>query len=128
MSDSSQIEIVRRYYGAKGDPQVIRSVVAADAEWDVVEGFPNGGVYRGLDSILGDFFGFLVHFNEFQVVSEEFFEDGDHVIVLGRYEGTTAAGTAVSSRFVHVFTLRDSRIVRLRQTCDTLPLARALDR
>ncbi|MER5547332.1 nuclear transport factor 2 family protein [Streptomyces sp. NPDC001118] len=127
MPDSSQIDVVRRYYSAKGDPQVIRSVVAPDAEWDVVEGFPNGGVYRGLDSVLGDFFGFLTHFTEFQVVSEEFFEDGDHVVVLGRYEGITTAGTAVTSRFAHVFTLRDSRIVRLRQTCDTLPIARALE-
>ncbi|WP_053654813.1 nuclear transport factor 2 family protein [Streptomyces sp. MMG1121] len=126
MPDSSQIDVVRRYYSAKGDPQVIRSVVASGAEWDVVEGFPNGGVYRGLDSILGDFFEFLAHFTEFQVVSEEFFEDGGHVIVLGRYEGITTAGTAVTSRFAHVFTLRDSRIVRLQQTCDTLPIARAL--
>ncbi|SEL52227.1 nuclear transport factor 2 family protein [Streptacidiphilus jiangxiensis] len=123
---SPQIDVVRRFYAARGDVGIIRSVVAEDAQWDVTEGFPKGGVYQGLDSILGDFFGFLADFREFGCVGEEFYEDGDQVIVLGRYTGVTAAGAAVTSRFAHFFTLAGGRITRLRQTSDTLPLARAL--
>ncbi|MGW2424294.1 nuclear transport factor 2 family protein [Streptomyces sp. NPDC001709] len=126
-NSSPQIDIVRRFYDARGDLQVIRSVVAENAQWDVAEGFPKGGIYTGLDSILGDFFGFLADFKEFSCVGDEFFEDGDHVIVLGRYLGISTSGTAVTSRFAHFFTLRDGRITQLRQTCDTLPIARALD-
>ena len=127
MSDSPQVAIVRRFYDAKGDLEVIRSVVAADAQWDVVESFPRGGVYDGLDSIIDDFFPFFGEFSEFRAVADEFFEDGDHVITLGRYLGTTQSGNATTSRFAHFFTLRDGKIARLQQTSDTLPMARALE-
>ncbi|MBV6699971.1 nuclear transport factor 2 family protein [Kitasatospora aureofaciens] len=128
MSDSPQIATVRRFYDARGDLDVIRSVVAEDARWDVAEGFPNGGVYDGLDRIVGDFFPFLADFRDFQCIGDAYFEDGDHVIVLGRYAGVTTGGRAVTSRFAHFFTLRDGKITQLRQTSDTLPIARALDR
>jgi uncharacterized protein len=127
MSDSPQIEVVQRFYDARGDLEVIRSVVASDAQWDVAEGFPKGGVYNGLDRIINDFFGFFAHFTEFQAIGDEFFEDGDRVITLGRYVGVTNGGKAVTSRFAHFFTLRDGKIVRLQQTSDTLPIARALE-
>ncbi|GGU96674.1 hypothetical protein GCM10010211_74990 [Streptomyces albospinus] len=39
----------------------------------------------------------------------------------------TRNGRDVTSRFAHFFTLRDGRIVRLQQTSDTLPIARALE-
>ncbi|KJS59500.1 nuclear transport factor 2 family protein [Streptomyces rubellomurinus] len=128
MSDSPQIDTVRRFYDAKGDLDVIRSVVAQEARWDVAEGFPRGGVYEGLDRIIADFFPFLADFREFRCLGDAYFETGDEVIVLGRYVGVTTGGEPVESRFAHFFTLRDGRIVRLRQTSDTLPIARALGR
>ncbi|MEV7027442.1 nuclear transport factor 2 family protein [Kitasatospora sp. NPDC093558] len=127
MSDSPQIDVVRRFYDARGDLDVIRSCVAEDARWDVTEGFPNGGVYDGLDRIVGDFFPFLADFSEFQCIGDAFYEDGDQVIVLGRYLGTTTKGRQVTSRFAHFFTLHAGRITQLRQTSDTLPIARALE-
>jgi ketosteroid isomerase-like protein len=128
MSDgSSQIEVVRRFYDAKGDLDVIRSVVAEDAQWDVVDSFPKGGVYNGLDSIVTDFFGFLAFFAEFRATADEFYQDGDRVITLGRYVGVTNGGKPVTSRFAHFFTVRDGKIVRLQQTTDTLPIAVALE-
>ncbi|MCF3102262.1 nuclear transport factor 2 family protein [Streptomyces roseoverticillatus] len=126
MSGSPQIDVVRRFYDAKGDLGVIRAVVAEDARWDVAEGFPNGGVHDGLDRIIGDFFPFLAGFQEFRCVGDAYYEDGDQVIVLGRYIGVTTRGKPVNSRFAHFFTLRDGKIIQLRQTSDTLPIARAL--
>ncbi len=127
MPDSPQINIVRRFYDARGDLEAIRSVVAEDARWDVAEGFPRGGVHEGLERIVSDFFPFLGAFREFRCVGDEFYEDGAHVIVLGRYVATTTSGTDVVSRFAHFFTLREGRITQLRQTSDTLPIARALE-
>jgi hypothetical protein len=43
-------------YQARGNPEVIRQVLASDVLWDVVDGFPFGGVYVGLYSVLRDFF------------------------------------------------------------------------
>ena len=84
MPDSSHIAVVRRPYEARGNPGIIRQVLAPDVHWEVVEGFPYGGVYVGLDDVLRNFFGRLFRDCESVVaVGSEFFESGDHVIALG---------------------------------------------
>ena len=126
MSNTSQIALVRKLYDAKGDVNTFKSLVADDAEWDITEGFPNGGVYRGIGAIASDFFSFIASFNEFYAEGDEYFESGDHVIVLGRYFGVTKKGRRVQARFAHFWTLRDGKIARLQQTGDTLLIAQAL--
>ena len=66
-----------------GDVNSFKSLLADDAEWDIAEGFPKGGVYRCLNKTVSDFFPFLADFNEFYAKGDEYFESGDHVIVLG---------------------------------------------
>ena len=126
MSDMSQITLIRNLYAAMGDVNSFKSLLADDVEWDIAEGFPKGGVYRGLDTTVSDFFPFLADFNEFYAKGDEYFESGDHVIVLGRYFGVTKKGQRVQARFAHFWTLRDAKIVRLQQTADTHLIARAL--
>jgi hypothetical protein len=48
MSDSPNVSVVRRLYQARGNPEVIRQVLASNVRWEVVEGFPYGGVYVAL--------------------------------------------------------------------------------
>ncbi|QJI29011.1 SnoaL-like domain-containing protein [Pseudomonas sp. ADAK18] len=128
-ASSAQIDVIQRMYNAKGDMDVIRAVIAQDAVWDIAVGFPKGGVYSGFDNIINDFFSFFGDFSEFWAEGDEFFEVGDHVIALGRYHGVTKdGGNQVTSRFVHIYTLRDGQIIRLQQTTDTLLIARALGR
>ena len=52
MSDSSQIALIRKLYGARGNVNVFKSLLADDLEYDIAEGFPNGGVYRGIDTVV----------------------------------------------------------------------------
>src|SRR5262249_40913571 len=92
MSDSSQIALIRKLYGARGNVNVFKSLLADDLEYDIAEGFPNGGVYRGLDTTFNEFFPFLADFDEFYAEGDEYFESGDHVIALGRYVGVTKKG------------------------------------
>ena len=126
MSDTSQIALIRKLYAAMGDPNTFKSLLADDVEWDITEGFPKGGVYRGLNKTVSDFFPFLADFDEFYAKGDEYFESGDHVIVLGRYFGVTKKGRKVQSRFAHFWTIRDGKVVRLQQTADTLLIAQAL--
>src|SRR5262245_38324410 len=128
MSDSSQIALIRKLYGARGNVNVFKSLLADDLEYDIAEGFPNGGVYRGIDTVVNDFFAFFADFDEFYAEGDEYFESGDHVIVLGRYFGLTKKGRRVQSRFAHFWTLRGGKVVRLQQTADTLLIARALEK
>src|SRR5262245_51960647 len=126
--DSAQVAVVRRLYEARGNPDIIRQALAPDIRWEVVEGFPYGGVYVGLDDVLGNFFGRLVEdFENFVAAGAEFFESGDRVIALGSYSGRAkATGREFTARFTHVWTLRGGKIVRLQQCADTVQVTRAL--
>jgi ketosteroid isomerase-like protein len=128
MADSPNVAVVRRLYQARGNPDVIRQVLGREVRWEVVDGFPYGAVYEGLDSVLHDFFGRLfTDFDEFVANGSEFFESSDHVIALGSYSGRARrSGKRFTARFAHVWTLRDGSIVRLQQCADTVQLARAL--
>src|SRR5215471_7624124 len=126
MSDSSQIALIRKLYDAMGDVNAFKSLLADDVEWDIAEGFPNGGVYRGLDTTFSGFFPFLADFDEFYAKGGEYFESGARVIVLGHYFGVSKKGRRVQSRFAHFWTIRDGKVVRLQQTADTLLIAQAL--
>src|SRR5262249_13039608 len=58
MSDTSQIALIRKLYDARGNVNSFKSLLADDLEYDIAEGFPNGGVYRGIDAVVNDFFTF----------------------------------------------------------------------
>jgi ketosteroid isomerase-like protein len=128
MADSAQVAVVRRLYEARGNPDIIRQVLAADIRWDVVEGFPYGGGYVGLDDVLGNFFGRLFQdFESFVAVGTEFFESADRVIALGNYTGRArTTWKEFTARFAHVWTLQGGKIVRLQQCADTVQVVRAL--
>ena len=128
MSDAPNVSVVRRLYQARGNPAVIRQVLASEVRWEVVDGFLYGVVYVGLDRVLRDFFWRLfTDFDEFVANGAEFFEAGDRVIALGSYaECARRTGKRFTARFAHVWTLHDGLIVRLQQCADTVQLARAL--
>ena len=130
MAESAQVAIVRRLYEARGNPDVIRQVLAADVRWEVVEGFPHSGIYVGLDNVLRDFFGRLFQdFESFVAVGSEFLESGDRVIALGSYTGRAkSTGRDFTARFAHVWTLQGGSIIRLQQCADTVQVVRALAR
>jgi len=128
MSDTSQIALIRKLYDARGNVNTFKSLLAHDLQYDITEGFPNGGVYRGIDTVVNDFFKFLADFDEFYAKGDEYFESGDHVIVLGRYFGVTKKGRRAQARFAHFWTIRDGKVARLQQTADTLLIAQALEK
>ena len=82
---------------------------------------------QGLDEVmeksLANFYGaFDVRF-----VAEEFLNAGDHIVAIGRIEGTTRkAAVPVDVPFVHVWTVREGYLQRLRAFTDTALLSQAL--
>src|SRR5262245_42635258 len=127
-ASNESIVVVRRLYEARGDPEVIRQVLAPDVRWEVVEGFPFSEVYLGLDAVLEHFFKRLfTDFEDWHTEPSEFFAADDRVFALGTYSARAkATGRTFKARFAHVWTLRDGIIVRLQQCADTVQLARAL--
>jgi hypothetical protein len=44
-TESKSVEAVRRLYEARGNPNIVKPLLAPDVHWEVVEGFPYSGVY-----------------------------------------------------------------------------------
>jgi uncharacterized protein len=126
---NENIAVVRRLYEARGNPEVIREVLAPDVRWEVVEGFPHSNVYLGLSGVADFFTRLFSDFEDWYTEPSEFFETGDKVIAIGTYSGRAkATGKTFKARFAHVWTLRDGVIVRLQQCADTVQLTSASSR
>jgi hypothetical protein len=127
VSDSPNVSIIRRLYQARGNPDVIRQVLASDVRWEVIEGFPHGAVYVGLDSVLRDFFGRL--FTDLTNSSPTAPNSSSQVNasspsapIRGASEGPAGGSPLVSRMCGHCNTVD----VRLQQCADTVQLVNAL--
>jgi ketosteroid isomerase-like protein len=129
MTDTANITVVRRFYGNLGSPEILTQVLSPTIRWEIVPGFPYGGVYVGVDAVFRDFFGrVLQDFEEWRTEATEIFGAGDRVFALGTYSGRAkVTGKTFTARFVHAWTLDGEVMVRLQQCADTVQLARALE-
>ena len=93
---------VRAFYKATvpGHREPLRGLQAPQVVYDLQEGMPIGGGH---------------------------FAAGEHVVAIGRIEGKTRkAAVPVNVPFVHVWTVREGYLQRLRGFTDTALLAQAL--
>jgi ketosteroid isomerase-like protein len=126
--ESKNIVAVRKLYEARGNPDIVKTVLALDVRWEVVPGFPHSDVYHGPTGVF-DFFAHLFgDFEDWHTEPAEIFEAGDRVIGLGVYSARAkATDRTFKARFAHVWTMRDGVIARLQQCADTVQIARALE-
>jgi uncharacterized protein len=125
-SESKSIVAVRRLYEARGNPDIVKTVLAPDVRWEVVEGFPHSGIYHGLNGVFDFFTRLFGDFEDWHSEPTEIFEAGDRVIGLGFYSARAKeTGRTFKARFAHVWTMRDGVIVHLQQCADTVQLAKA---
>jgi ketosteroid isomerase-like protein len=126
-TESKNIAAVRRLYEARGNPDIVKTVLAPDVHWEVVEGFPYSGVYQGLNGVFDFLTRLFRDFEDWHTEPAEIFEAGGRVVALGFYSARAkATGKGFEARFAHVWTVRDGVIVRLQQCADTVQLAKAL--
>ena len=97
--------------------------------WIEQEGFPYGGTYVGPDAVLKNVFMKLgTEWEGYSAVPHEFVAEGDTVVSVGEYAGTyKATGKSFSVPFVHVFNIRNGKILRFRQFTDTAIVQKALE-
>jgi ketosteroid isomerase-like protein len=118
------VEFVRGIYSAfgQGDVPAVLGSFDPEIEWHEAEGMPYGGVYTGPESVAENVFGPITQDVEgFTVVSEQFFDADDEVVVIGRYQGRGAeSGAELDIPHVHAWTVRGGKAVRFRQFVDTL--------
>jgi ketosteroid isomerase-like protein len=131
MTDEKQNEKhVRAFYEATapGHRERLRSLQVPRVVYDLPEGMPVGaGHFEGFEDIterfLATFYGAL----DVRFVPEEFIAAGDHVVAIGRIKGKTRkTGAPVDVPFVHVWTVREGYLQRLRAFTDTAQLTHVL--
>jgi uncharacterized protein len=121
---------VRAFYEATvpGHRESLRGLQAPHVVYDMPEGMPIGcGHFEGLQDVLDRFLTSFYKSLDVHFVAEEFISAGENVVAMGRIQGKTRkAGVPVDVPFVHVWTVRDGYLQRLRAFTDTALLARAL--
>ena len=121
---------VRAFYKATvpGHREPLRGLQAPQVVYDLPEGMPiGGGHFEGLEDVLERFLTNFYGAFDVRFVAEEFITAGEHVVAIGRIEGKTRkAAVPVNVPFVHVWTVREGYLQRLRGFTDTALLAKAL--
>ena len=117
------VEFVENVYGAfaRGDVPAVLGAFSEDIEWFEAEGMPYGGLHRGPDAVAQKVFGPITEdVDGFALATGEFIASGSTVAAVVRYTGTgKATGKALDVPAVHVWDVRDGKLVRFRQFIDT---------
>ena len=124
-------DIVRDMYEAfgKGDVPGVLGSLDKDVTWTEAEGstYADENPYT-VETVAPRLFQRLIDdIPDFRVVPANFIEGGDCVVVEGRYQGTAkGTGARIDAQFVHVWELRDGRVVRFQQYTDTKQWSEAM--
>jgi uncharacterized protein len=116
------VETVRGGYDAfnSGNPQGVLERLDPDVEWiEPGGGNAPSGTFNGPQSVGEDVFPAVgQYFDEFQAVPENFDDQGDRVVVTGRFTGKAKSGAELDAEFEHVYDMKDGKIARLENKVD----------
>ena len=126
------VAVVRGMYEAfeRGDVQAVLNSMHPDVEWVESEALamPTRGTHVGHQQILENVFDTVPRdWRQFTIVPQNFFVDGNTVIVRGRVIAVAkATGRSMDAPYVHIFTLADGKLKRYTDHQDTAIWAEAL--
>ncbi|MHB8377404.1 MAG: nuclear transport factor 2 family protein [Dehalococcoidia bacterium] len=131
MAGRKNVEVVMRLYGAfgRGDMPGILALLDGEVDWEFYgpKTIPFAGRYSGRDG-MERFFRTVAESAEVEAFGpeEEPIAAGDKVVVQGheRVRAKTT-GRTFETHWIHVFTLRNGKIVKLREYYDTAAMQAA---
>jgi ketosteroid isomerase-like protein len=99
------------------DPEIVFELYAPDVEWDLsaypLPDFPDRG--KGRDQLFRNFVEYFSGWNEYEADVREYIGAGDDVIVIQHERARIGqSGVLIERDVAHVYTVRDSLIVRWR--------------
>jgi ketosteroid isomerase-like protein len=129
MTDDN-LATVRRVYDAFAarDMKLIQEYFSDDVEVYQSPEVPWGGSYQGHHGLFSFLLKLIEHV-ESHVVTERLYAAGDHVLLTGRTQGKVLAnGARFDVPIVHVWELRDGKVVRYESYIDGPAMLDALRR
>lgn len=117
----SPLEIVQDFYAklTAGDAAEALALMSDDIEWITMMNYKVDG--RGSQKVLeGMLMPAMQEWEPYVLTPNEFICDGNEVVSVGRFEGTTRmTGKHVEVDYSHIWEVRDGKIARHRQFIDT---------
>ena len=130
MSNTDTMKDLYAAFG-RGDIPAVLGAMDPSIAWHEAEGNPykpDGEPWVGPDAIVGNLFMKLgSEWEPFTVTPARYIEEGDRVVVEGRYTGKyTATGNSLDSQFCHVWDLAGGKITAFQQYTDTGQFQKAM--
>ena len=126
---AGKVDAIRERYQrfSRGDLENALDLWSEDFVWEGsnAEGLPGAGRHDGKDAAIGVLQEIVGAWDKFELVPDEFFEDGDTVVVLAHTD-LAKDDRSASVPVVHVWRYRGGEIIRLQVLTDTLETARLL--
>ncbi|QHC23136.1 nuclear transport factor 2 family protein [Streptomyces sp. GS7] len=132
MNSAAAKDVVRRYFAAlaAGEQDVIRDSWAEDGSCWYGGDLPISGIWEGRDQVINGFlataFAHLDPEREVGVRVTNIFGEGEQVLVEWDSWATGKTGRPYQQKNTGIFTVRDGRIVTMREYADTQHWERAL--
>jgi len=123
----NNVGLVKKFYTlfGKGDKAFLE-LCHDDIEWAVMKNMPDGGTHIGKKAVFDEYFPkMLANFDEFHASTDKFVGSDDLVMVFGTYH-IVSKSKKYDAPFMHVYTIKNSKIVKFRQYTDTAEIQKAL--
>lgn len=126
------MEVIRGMYESfsRGDVSAVLAQMHQHIEWRDAENFiyADRSPYVGPQAVLqGVFMRLASEWADFTITPEEWLDAGNHVVVLGSYNGRhKQSGREVRAQFAHIWGVTHGRVVRFQQYTDTKQFADAI--
>jgi ketosteroid isomerase-like protein len=116
------VETIRGAYEAfaRGDVPAVLGIMDPGVEWHEPGGGNSpSGTFNGPDSVASEVFARIqANFDEYSVDPSDFSDEGDRVVVKGRFKGKNKGGAELDAGFEHVFEMRDGKVIRFENKPD----------
>ena len=130
--DQDPVTIVRGMYEAfeRGAIPAVLNSMHPDVEWveSEAQAMPTRGTHIGHKQVLENIFNSVPRdWANFAIVPQDFFVDGNTVIVRGRVRAVAkVSGRSMDAPYVHIFTIVDGKLKRFTDHQDTAIWAETL--
>lgn len=116
------VAALRNAYDAfnNGDIDAVIALQDENVEWtEPGGGNAPSGTFKGPDAVRDEVLGSVPqNFDEFRAEAEDFKDEGDRVVVTGRFTGKNKSGAELNASFTHTYEMENGKIVRFNNEVD----------